>query len=840
MAAQPLAGGAVSKGKTRFPDLGGPMLALPQDLGFAARSLKRSPGFAVVAILTLALGIGAVSAIASVLYGVVLKPLPYEEPERVLLMTSAFPSMGFEQFWVSPPEFVDLAENTRSFEALGAYVGGAVNVAASDGDSTAPFRASAGYVSHEVFTVLGVGAALGQVITEAEDADGVEPVAVLSHELWQSAFGGGDVLGRRLELDGQSTTVIGVMPAGFDLRDEGFEIWLPLGLDRLDPGGWGSHYLYLVGRLADGTSLEQARAEIPSHYARWDEERGEDHHPSADGHPLLLTPLQEEMVGPVRRAIWTLFGAVGLVLAIACANVANLLLVRSESRRREIAVRAGLGAGRGRLLRQFLTEGVLLGLLGSALGLALGVVGLRVLLAVHPESLPRTGEIGLASPVVLFTLGVAVLTGLVFGLAPALHLGARNLATGLRDGLRTTGTRRQLLRRALVVVEVALAVVLVIGSVLMLQSFRNILSVDPGFDPEGLTSFRISLTRAAYPENADVAAFLARLDERLVSVPGVDAATMMSGLPPLRRVNANDTEFEGLEATDSGPAHNTDFWQFAAADYFEALGIELLEGRGFHAGDDAAAPAVVVINEATARTFWPGESPLGQRLRAGWGDGPWRTVVGVAKDVKQAGLDQPAGSELYFPIAQSPTQMPYTPRTYNVVVRSDLALSALAPALRAAVWELDPSLPVAELRTMNEVVYGTVARPRFLALLLGVFAGVALALAAIGTYGVLAYQVSERRREIGVRMALGAGARRVVGFVLGQGMLITAVGLGVGVAVSLYLSRFLSTLLFGVAPIDLVTYVAVPAFLAFVALLACAIPAMRAARIDPSVVLRYD
>ena len=815
------------------------MSELTQDLRYTFRNMSRSPGFALVAILTLALGIGANSAIFSVVYGVVLKPLPYPDPEELMLVTSQFPSMNFHQFWVSPPEYLEYQERNQSFEAVGAFYGGAVNVSGA-GD---PFRVPAGYVSFELLEALDVGALRGRTFSKQEDGPGAEPVAVLSYELWRRGFGADpEIVGKSVEVNGTSTAVVGVMPAGFDLHDQKFEIWLPLGLDPANPGGRGSHYLYLVGRLKDGVTPGQAQTELRTLVANWAETNPDQHVPSPEGHPFQMEPLQDDMVGGVRTALWTLLGAVSFVLLIACANVANLLLVRAEARRKEIAIRTSIGAGRRRLLRQFLTEGVVLSLLGAALGLALAYGGLRLLLATNPDSLPRSGEVALNGWVLLFTLAIALVTGIVFGLAPALHLTSRSLSASLKEGdQRTTvGSARHLLRRGLVVFEVAAALVLVLGSGLMLKSLWNVLNVDAGFDPSRLVTYRVALTRAQYPDSEAVSSFMTRLVERMRTVPGVEAATAMNGLPPSRRVNANDTAFEGLARTPEGPAHNTDYWQFATTDYFTTMGIPIVEGRGFEAGDVAGSTPVVVINETCAKTFWGDESPIGRRVRPGWGEYPWRTIVGVAKDVKQGGLDQETGTEVYFPFEQAAESMPGAPRSMNIVVRSALSTESLAETLRREVWAMDPSLPVASLRSMEEVFHGAVARPRFLALLLGIFAAVALMLAAIGTYGVFSYQVAERRQEIGIRIALGAASRNVLRLVLGQAFAITAAGIALGIAFALMMHKVMSSMLFGVESTDPATFVVVPLFLALVALVACAIPARRATRVDPIVVLRYE
>lgn len=814
------------------------MTDLLQDLRYAVRGLIKAPGFALVAILTLALGIGANSAIFSVVNGVVLRPLPYEDPGELVFVTSAFPTMGFMEFWMSAPEYLEYREWNRALEELGAYNVGEVSVTGGD----TPIRVNGAIATPSLFGVLGVPAAHGRVFLQEDGAPGAEPVVLVSWELWQRAFGGrSDLVGSTLEIQGTPSTVVGIMPEGFDLADNGIEVWRSLQLDPANPGGRASHYLYAVGRLADGSTIDAARSEINSLVEGWAERIPDTHTPSPEGHYLQMEPLVDEVVGEIRPALMVLLGAVGFVLLIACANVGNLLLARAESRRKEIAIRTALGAGRGRLARQFLTESVLLGLLGGIAGLLLSAWALRLLLSTSPESIPRLSEIGLDGSVLLFTLLVSVLTGVLFGLAPMLHLSAGAMASSIREGgdRATVGGARKRLRRLLVVGEIALAVVLVIGAGLMLRSFAALQSVDPGFDPEGLLSFRLFLPGSDYADGAAQLAFHDELTRRLEAIPGVVGVTGMSGLPPLRRLNANDTEFEGLERTEDGPPHNIDYYQGVELGYFETMGIEMDEGRPFGASDiGPGAQLVAIINERAAQIFYPGESPVGRRLRPCCGDEfPWLTIVGVARDVKQGGLDAPTGTEFYYLNAQvAPTGN--MSRTQNWILRTEVAPASIAGQVRQAVWGIDSRLPLADLQTMDEVLGESVARPRFLTRLLGVFGGLALLLAALGTYGVMSYTVAERMHEMGIRMALGARGESVLRLVLGQGLRVALVGLAIGVVGALVLTRWMSSMLFGVGTTDLVTFVVVPAVLVLVATVACLVPARRATRVDPIQVLR--
>ncbi|HEX6306856.1 MAG TPA: ABC transporter permease [Longimicrobiales bacterium] len=814
------------------------MAELLSDVRHSIRSLARSPGFAIVALLTLALGIGANSAIFSVLNGVVLRPLPYHEPDRLVRVASQFPGLGFDKFWISPPEYMELRERMRSLTSFGAYRTGMASVGGGD----APLRVTSSVATADLFETLGVAARLGRPFNAEEDLPGGDDVVTLSYELWQRAFGGDpDIVGRHIIVNGSDARVTGVMPPGFDVADARVEIWIPGQLDPANRQNRASHFLDVVARVAEGATFEQARAELDVLVSQWVDMNPDTHVPSPDGHPLFITGLQEDLIGGTRPALLLLFGAVGFVLLIACANVANLLLARAESRQKEIAVRAALGAGRGRLVRQFLTEGVVLSLIGGVLGLVLGYAGVRVLLATNPRGIPRALEIGLDANVLLFTLAVAIATGLLFGLAPALHLTRRSVTQSLRDGTgRTTASgARQQVRRLLVVSEVALAVVLVVGSGLMLRSFAELQKVDPGFEPDGLLSFQLFLPAAIYPDPTDQAAFFERLLERLRAIPGVTAAAAMSGLPPRRDVNANDTEFEGFVPTEDGPAQNTDYWQFVTRDYLETMRIPLQDGRLFTYADEGGAP-VVLVNERLVQVFYPDMNPIGRRLRPP-GDGiPWLTIVGVVKDVKQGGLAEETGTEVYFLYPQTARSVGFAPRAMNIVLRTDGDPLRLAGAVREQVRALDPQLPAANMASMEEVLSDSISGPRFITLLLSIFAVVALALAAIGTYGVMSYAVVQRRQEIGIRMALGARASSVLGMVLGQGFIVAAIGLGLGVAGAFALTKLMSSLLFNVTATDPLAFVSAPLLLALVALTACYIPARRATRVDPASVLKQE
>ena len=827
------------KDEVRDARAGAVLEAAAQDFRHSLRLLARAPGFTAVAVLTIALGIGANSAIFSVINGVALKPLGYPEPDRLVYLTSQFPTLGFDKFWISPPEYFELRERSRSFEDIAAYRAGAVNLS----EGTQPERVNALFVTANMFDVLGVRPMLGQPITPAQDAPNADPVVVLSYELWNRIFAADrSVIGRTVEINGVRTTIVGVAPPGFDLHDARAQVWMPLGLDPANRQNRGSHGLYLVARTKPGVTAAQANADLEGQLRQWGQLNPDTHVPNDSTHRVQMTSLRDEVIGNVRTALWVLQGAVGLVLLIACANVANLLLARAESRHKEFAIRTALGAGRGRILRQFLVEGLVLATVSSAVGLVLAHWGLRALLAANPESIPRAAEIGLDPSVLAFTAGIALLTGLIFALAPLLHTSGEAMANALKEGgTRTTATTvRNRVRRGLVVAEIALAVTLVIGAGLLLRSFRNLTSVDAGFDPAELVTFGVVLPQATYPDGQGRVQFVTELMRSLDEVQGVDGVAAMQGLPPFRQVNANDTEFEGVPQGPGEPIQNVDYYQAATAGYFETMGIRLVSGRGFTATDADGAP-VVVINEALAKRFYPGQDPLGRRIRPPFGpDVPWFTVVGVAEDVKQGGLEAQPGTELYFNYEQAPRHVGFAPAQMNLVLRSDRPLSALAPAIRQAVATRNPGLPIVQLRTMEEVFGASVTRQRFLSQLLGLFAVVALVLAAVGTYGILSYLVTERQREIGIRMALGAGQGQVVRLVLGQGLAMAVIGIVLGIAGAFALSRLLTSLLYGVSPADPATFATVAGVIVVVALAACIVPTRRATRVDPLMAIRAE
>jgi putative ABC transport system permease protein len=803
--------------------------------------LFKRPGFTLIAILTLALGIGANTAIFSVVNGVLLRPLPYNEPDRLARVYSEFPTMNLRKFWISPPEYLDIQKEAKSWESIGAWAANGVNIAATG----APIRVAATNVTRSLIETLGVQPALGRNFTPEEDTVGGPRVAIISHALWQRAFGGqADIIGKEIRINARPFNVVGVMPQGYVFppgSNRPVEVWTPFQFDPANPGNRGGHFLYVIGRLKPGTTLDQARAEMETLMAGWKSENRARHLLQPKFHPVLMFPLHEDVVGGAKSAVLMLLGSVAFVLLIACANVASLLLARAEARHREFAVRLALGAGRRRMLRQFLTEGMILVLLGAACGVLLAQGGLKLIMAAAPDSVPRTGEIRIDLLVLAFTLGVSTLAVFIFALAPMAQLRERNLAGWLHGSGKGVGggAGSQLLRKGLVVTEIALALVLVVGSGLMIRAFWKLRSVDLGFNPFGALSFTVALPPSAYPIPEQLR-FSQSLQARLASIPGVKSAAMAGELPPLRPIDANDTQIEGFQPTPNGPAQNVDFWNVVSEDYFRTMGIRLTEGRLFEPSDGSeSAQKVVVINRALASRFWQG-SPIGRRINPQVSRDPnWFTVVGVVEDTKNLGVDRPAGTELYVLRPQVNTLFGGL-TSQNFVVRAEGDPTLIAGAVRAAVREIDPALPIFGMQTMSDTVADSLVRPRFLSLLLGAFSVIALALAAVGIYGVMAYSVSQRTQEIGVRVALGARPSDTLKMVLGQGTKLAAVGVGIGLVGAFALTRVMSTLLFEVSVTDPATFAAVVALLAIVALLACYIPARRATKVDPLIALRTE
>ncbi|HSO76107.1 MAG TPA: ABC transporter permease [Blastocatellia bacterium] len=807
------------------------MQKLKQDLIYAFRMLYKNRGFTAVALLALALGIGANTAIFSVVNSVLLRPLPYRDPQRLIMVFQNYQQRGGpEREWASPADFRDFRDQAGSFENVAALLGWQPTLTGRD----EPEDLQGAAVSHDTFAMLGVEPVLGRGFAADEDRAGAERVVVLSHELWQRRFASDPlIIGKNLTLAGESFTVIGVMPSRFSFPIlTGTEIWRTVtpvlaaqpGCDR------GCVILRLIARLKTGVTLDAARAEMNA----INQQMAERYPDTNKGVGSTLVTLHEQLVGDVRPAMLVLLSAVALVLLIACANVANLLLARAAAREKEVAIRAALGATRARLIRQHLTESLLLAVLGGAFGLLMAFWMVDLLVSFAPDGTPRLDEIAIDKSVLAFTFGVAVLTGLIFGLAPAVLSSRTNFNNALKEGGRDTSatSRGNRVRSALVVSEVALALMLLVGAGLLIKSFVNLQRVDPGFNPRSVLRADVILPRTRYPDRNQPAAFYKQLLDRVTAMPGVQAAGAVSTMPLGGGGTDSDFGIEGRPPAEPGKPQVA-WFSSATPDYFRAMGIRLLRGREFLESDNAAAPRVAVISEAMAQRYFPDEDPLGKRLVFGGGK-DLREIVGIISDIKFFGLNKDARPSMYFPHAQTPS------RGMSLLVRTEGAPMTLAAAIRAQVSELDRDLAVSNVMTMEELVAGSLAEPRFTLLLLGVFAAVAMLLSAIGVYGVVSYSVTQRSHEIGVRMALGAQMRDVLKLVVTEGMTLVMAGVAIGLAAAFALTRVMESLLFGVSATDFTTFAFTSLCLAIVALGACFVPARRATKVDPMVALRYE
>jgi predicted permease len=796
--------------------------------------------------LTLALGIGATTAIFSVVNAVLLRPLPYAQPEQLVRIYSEFPTFpnGGRRFYVAFPEFVELRAAATAWESIDVWATDGVNLTAG----STPTRVTGSFISGGMMQSLGVAPRLGRTIAPHDDVPGAPLVAVISHGLWQRAFGSSDaVIGQEVLVNGAKHTIVGVMDRSFQFPPgelDPSEIWTPLQIDMANPGvlgpriiDRGTHAFNMLGRLKPEVTLQQARAELDSLVSHWSQTTS-GHRFFPGEHTLVAYELHDEVVRGVKSALAMLMAAVGFLLLISCVNVANLLLARAEVRQRETAIRSALGASLSRLTMQFLSEGLVLSLLGGALGLLLAQIGVALFRVTSATSIPRAMEIGIDARVILFAITVSAVTCIAFGLAPLAH----SLRRDLHAAMKTTGaatsasTHTQGVRQALIVCQIALALVLLMGTGLMLRAFWKLQQVDPGFEPATVTSMFVALPPTV-PEEG-VRSFWSRLSERVTHLPGIDSAALATLVPPIYPSGQMDTEIEGFVASKTAPEQIVDHYNVVSAGYFETLGQRVLEGRVLDERDDARSPRVAVVNEAMARMFWPDRSAVGRRVRP-WVSPTWYTVVGVVSDAKNEGLDKPAGSELYFSHTQTPERIDLM-RSIFVVVRAQASPGSLANAVRRAVAEIDPSLPVTRIRTMDQLIADAQSRPRFLTALLTLFATVALILAAVGIYGVISYSVAQRTRELGLRMALGAQPRDVLNLVLKRGVMLTITGLLIGIAGAWVLTRFLSGLLFGVTATDPATFATVSVLLGLVAIVASYLPARYATRVDPMVALRAE
>jgi putative ABC transport system permease protein len=797
------------------------------EIRYALRQLVKAPSFTAVAIITLALGIGACTAIFSVVNTVLLRPLDNPDPDRIVIIRETqLPQ--FPEFSVSPPNFIDWEKQANSYEHLAAYSGAALNLT-GEGE---PQRLVGVKATGHYFDVMGVRPALGRMLLPEEDAQGKNHVVVLSHGFWQRVFGGArDVVGRAIQLNGEPYNVVGVAPAGFGVASK-VDVWTPMAFkpDETANDARGGHYINVVGRLKPGVSVAQARAEL----TLIADQLAKQYPDPQKGWGIFMMPMQDYLVRDVKPVLYTLLGAVGCVLLIACANLANLLLARATARHREISIRAALGAGRGRLIRQLLTESVVLALCGGAAGVLLARWGLDALLALAPTSLPRINEIHLDSGVLLFSLALSVVTGLVFGIAPAWLAARTDMNEALKQGSRgsTEGGARGRLRSALVVIEVTLALVLLGGAGLLARSFMQLANVDPGFNPENATLMRLAVPQKKYPEKEQQTAFANSLLERVKNLPGVQAVGITHSMP-LVGDYVLGFNIEGRPAIAPADLPSTNYYAITP-DYFRAMGIRLVRGRVFTAQDDAKAPRVAIINEIMARQFFPNEDPIGKRINITNGPDTWREIVGIVGDIKQYGVDKATSAQSYEPFAQ----VPFT--SFNVVIRTKGSPAALLGSLRPAVYAVDKDQPVGIIRPLEEIMSESIARQRFAMLLLTVFSGVALVIAAVGIYGVMAYNVVQRTGEFGIRMALGAQQRDVLRLVLTQGGKLIGLGLVIGLLATLAASRAMGSMLFNTSSYDPLTLTSITLLLGAVALVACFFPANRATKVNPIEALRAE
>ncbi|HEY8055871.1 MAG TPA: ABC transporter permease [Terriglobales bacterium] len=817
---------------------------LGQDLRYCLRWLARAPGFTAVVVITLALGIGANTAIFSLVNGVLLRPLPFPHPQQLVRVYSEFPTFphgGLHKFWISGPEYLELRQNAHAFQSLDAWTTDDFNLSGS----ARPLRVHGARVTGGLLSGLGVQPALGRTLTASDDQPGAARTAVISWPLFQQAFAGNrGVVGQTTQLNGGQCTIVGVMPAGFNFplgETEPVEMWTPLQLNPAKPGGWASHYLYLLGRLRPGVNLAQAQGEMRGLVAGWTPmgHSAHQHNFTTDNHPLSSYLLQDEVTGGVRPALELLLWAVGFVLLIACVNVASVLLARAEARQREISIRGALGARRSRLLRQFITEGLVLATAGAAAGVGLAAGALQWLKTAQASGIPRIGAIGLDGRVLSFALLLALGTGILFGLTPLAHVSGAKLFGRLKAAGTGSGgsPAAQRFRQALVVVEMALALVLLTGAGLMVRGFWNLQHVDLGFQPDGVTTMQVALPPSAPNNQVDL--LTSRLSAGLQHLPGVNAAALALALPPNRPPNDNDTDIEGFVKRPGGPIENVEFYQIVSPSYFKTLQIPLLAGRLFDERDGTSSPPVVVVNQRMAETFWPNQSPLGHRVRPD-SSMPWFTVVGEVADVKNKGVSEAAGTELYFAIGQTPAQ--YRQQLYILTrsARGTAPDGGAVNAVREMVHAADPALPLAHVDSLSHIVSRDTARPQLLLMLLLTFAGVALALAAVGIYGVMSYAVARRRREFGLRAAIGAQPASLLGMVMRQALVLAVIGAAVGIGVALAAGGIMRGLVYGVGTSDPATLALVALVLIVVALAACWAPAARAMRVDPVTALRDE
>jgi len=804
------------------------------DIRFGLRMLRKNPGFTAVAVLTLALGIGANAAVFSVVYGVLLRPLPYKDPSSLIVLNETTPMVGTVS--VSYPNFLDWRNQSHTFSEMAAVRGVGFNLAGV----TQPENISGSAVSPNFLSMLGVRPFLGRDFDASEEKAGTPPVILLSYSLWQSHFGGDpNIVGRTIKLDDRSFTIVGVLPSNYRSLDK-TDVMLPIGVwatdnpeDVKERGARGD--LGVIGRLATGVSLTKARAEMEGIAARLARE----YPASNDRFGVALQPVRDAFVSDIRPAILVLFGAVMFVLLIACANVANLFLVRGASRTKEVALRIALGASRGRIISQMLTESFVLAVLGGVLGLVLAVAGIGGMSRLIPADMLSGATVNLNGAVLLFAACVVALASLIFGLAPALHSTKPDVQSELKEGGRgsSAGAGQNQLRAALATAEISLALILLVGAGLMMKSLYRLLAVDPGFRPERVLTMGMDLRTQQYSKDPAVLNFWQQVLDKVRALPGVEAAAVGTVIPLTDSHSRSDVTIEEMALPTPGNYPHPDV-HIVSPGYITTLGIPLLRGRTFTDADDEKAPLVGMINAVTARRFFPKEDPVGKRFMFGHPSAKnapkWCTIVGVVSDTKLYGLANPARLEVYVPLRQNAAS------EMTLLVKSGADPAALTSAIREAVQSIDKDQPLFAISTMKELVSNSVATRRMTLVLLGLFSGLALVLGGIGIYGVISYSVAQRTHEIGIRIALGAPRRDVFRLVVGQGLKLAGIGIAIGIAGALGLARLMSSLLYGISATDFETFAGVSILLALVALLACFIPAQRAMRVDPTVALRHE
>ena len=802
-----------------------------QDLRFAFRTLGNNPGFAIVAVLALALGIGANSAIFSVVNTLLLRPLPYKNAQQLVMIWENAAHLGFSKNTPSPANFLDWQKQNTVFEDMAAFAERSFNLTAAG----QPERLDGRRVSANLFSLLGMKPIVGRDFVPQDDQPGTK-VALLNETLWKGRFGGDpDVVGRAIMLNGESYTVVGVMPGSVRLPAFGNwrdQVWVPLAFSSAEAADRGDHFLQVIGRMKPGVTLDKAQAEMETIAARLAQE-----YPKYNTRiGAVVRPLHEEIVGNMKPALLVLSGAVAFVLLIACANVANLLLARAAVRQKEIALRLALGADRLRLTKQLLVESVMLSLLGGIAGLALAYAGLQLLARFIPQDIAQPGLIGINANVLIFTFAVAIVTGLVFGLVPATQASRFNLSDTLKEGGRGSGAGGpgKRLRRVLVITEVAVSFVLLIGAGLLINSFMHLRNLNPGFRVDHLLVMNVDLAEVKYPDNARRTAFFDEVVRRVRVLPGVHSVAVAGNLPLTYNGDSMSIAVEGIP--DPPPDQWPDvIYRAVGPGYFSTMGIPLVRGRDFNDEDKMDSTLTVVVSERTADHYWPSENPIGKRLKPGSSTSatPWRTVIGVVKDVRQNDFIAEPKMQMYFSYRQLTNLVPNA-----LVVRTTVEPLSVAASVRNAIWAVDKDQPVSNIDSMEHVVATALARERFSMLLLAIFAGIALVLAAVGIYGVMSYSVAQQTQEIGIRIALGAKRSDVLKMTVAQGLKLVGIGLACGLAIAIVLTRVMATLLFGISATDPVTFLSITLVLLAVALLASYIPASRATKVDPMMALR--